>query len=65
MHDYDEGIKLYVERAFKKALMLFTEIYAKNPDDGVVKNYITRLDRLAETGVDDSWDGITTFTETL
>ena len=59
LQNFEKGFKLYQTQNIKKALGLFENIVANNPDDGVANLYLDRCTKLLETGWNSEiWDGI-------
>lgn len=55
---YNEGIELYHKREFTKALVIFTNILAKYPDDGPSKLFYQRCSVLKDFPPAPEWDGV-------
>ncbi|MFA8449535.1 MAG: adenylate/guanylate cyclase domain-containing protein [Bacteroidales bacterium] len=52
------GIKLYHNRQFEEALIVFTELHSINKQDKVFSIYINRCKKYLEFGSPEKWDGI-------
>ena len=57
MH-YEEGLKLYRDREFKKAKQKFVEALFFEPDDNPSKLFILRCDFFLENSCPHDWDGV-------
>ncbi|HLF91306.1 MAG TPA: adenylate/guanylate cyclase domain-containing protein [Anaerolineales bacterium] len=55
---FSEGIELYLERKFAKAILAFAVVVRKNPQDKAAELYLERCGLRLENGVSDSWSGI-------
>jgi adenylate cyclase len=54
---YDEGIRLYLSRDWKKAEAAFNEVLKAFPDDGPAGVYIERCREFASNPPPENWDG--------
>lgn len=55
---FEEGLRLYHERNFKEALVLFTSLLEKFPDDEPSKIYRQRCEILRDFPPKENWDGV-------
>ncbi|MBF0320062.1 MAG: GAF domain-containing protein [Nitrospirae bacterium] len=55
---FNEGVKLYRQRSWQKALGKFKETLRANPNDGVSRIYTERCETFISFPPDDNWDGI-------
>ena len=58
---YDEGLKMFDERQWRKALKHFNESLAILPDDGPSQTYIKRCEEFMKKPPSKNWDGVYTF----
>ncbi len=58
---FDYALKLYFQRNFKDAKILFEEIIKRNPDDSVAKLYTKRCQNYQTNKPSSDWEGIETF----
>ncbi len=55
---YNEGMKLFGDRQWKKAMKAFEEALKILPDDGPSKLYVTRCDEFMKKPPSKKWDGV-------
>lgn len=55
---YDEGLRLFGERQWKRAMKEFEESLKILPDDGPSKTYIKRCDEFMKKPPSKKWDGV-------
>ncbi|MDD9944150.1 MAG: AAA family ATPase [Myxococcales bacterium] len=58
LHDYEEALEHYYNRAFGTALGMFNEFLAYAPDDVTAGIFAGRCRRWLREGVPDDWDGV-------
>ena len=58
---FEEGIFLYLNREFSRALEIFDRCLEIMPEDGATILYRKRCQRILRSGVSESWDGVTTL----
>lgn len=58
---YDEGLRMFDERQWKRALKHFHEALAILPDDGPSQTYIRRCEEFLKKPPSKNWDGVYTF----
>jgi adenylate cyclase len=58
---YDEGLELFGERQWRRALKCFKESLTILPDDGPSQTYIKRCEEFMKKPPSKNWDGVYTF----
>ena len=59
---FEEGLRLYSERAFSRAAALFEKVLALDPEDGPSSTYVKRCPELEQLNLPDDWDKVYTLT---
>ena len=59
---YNEGLSLYKNRQWQKAMEKFKKAADIKPDDGPSKLYIERCDHFMKNPPPEDWDGVFTMT---
>lgn len=60
---YEEAMRLFYAREFQAAQNRLFDVLQQNPRDKVAWQHLVKATQLAETGVSDSWTGVTVMTE--
>jgi adenylate cyclase len=60
---YEEGLRLYRQREFAKAVVAFQECLRQQPGDYLGDQYLKRCQKYIESPPDDSWNGADVMTE--
>ena len=61
--DFEQGIYLYKEKEFIKALEHFRKVLEENREDRAARLYVQRCENFAKYGVPDGWEGVTALDE--
>jgi HAMP domain-containing protein len=61
--DFEQGISLYKEKEFVKALEHFRKVLEENPEDRTARLYVQRCEDFERYGVPDGWKGVTALDE--
>ncbi len=57
-YDFGRAADMYQNKEFDKALVLFKQVYDKNPSDLAAQFYIMRCKDIIKRGLPENWDGI-------
>lgn len=60
---FEEGLKLYREKSFEKAIVFFNKTLALKPEDKPSQLFVKRCRTLAQHPPTEDWDGTWTFTQ--
>jgi class 3 adenylate cyclase/HAMP domain-containing protein len=60
---FEQGIALFQNKEFNKAIDRFTTVLDKNGEDHAAKLYVKRCQHFLEHGIPEGWDGVTAMVE--
>ncbi len=60
---FEEGLKLYREKSFEKAIVFFNKTLTLKPEDKPSQLFVKRCRTLAQHSPTEDWDGTWTFTQ--
>jgi predicted ATPase/serine/threonine protein kinase/class 3 adenylate cyclase/GAF domain-containing protein len=58
LNDFENGLILYLQKAFTEAILCFEQVLCTHPDDKVAQIYLNRCQHWQNVGVPDDWEGV-------
>ena len=61
--DFEQGLRLYYDRKFSQASVMFDQVLGKHPEDRAARIYLKRSANYMVNGVPDDWTGVEVLTQ--